>query len=222
VEAAVDETVQVAIGEKVDVYIFEGDLTNPDSGSSVFRVMELALCAAMKLSANNIASYWMPGNHDVIEDGTGDTTLNPLKALTGPHARVRVMDRPSVSHYHTERIDLVFLPYVPIVRAYDPAEYMCGYFEERAPEERTVVIGHCTYIEGVIPGEETREMPRGRALPFPQHVLEQHERVIAINGHYHTRQTAGSQRSPIHLPGALQRLAFGEEKNEPGYLVVTV
>lgn len=214
VEGAVEETVQIAIKLKVDHYFMVGDLTNPDSGSCVFRVIELALRTALRLRAHSITSWWVRGNHDVIEDGTDQSTLTPLRALG---ECVHVVERPRVVTI-ADGEEVVFLPYAPTTHSYDPEAFMLAYLAKRSPEcKRTYVIGHMTHIPGVIPGEETSEMPRGRAMAFPVNAVQGVDRLLMFNGHYHTPQKTAQG---IHIPGALQRLTHGEEANAPGYLVV--
>ena len=85
---SVDETVAAAIKEKVNLYIFLGDLCDPDTVRSN-RSIAKAVSVARELEASGIESWWLVGNHDVIEDGSGGHTMLALEA-----AGFTVLDRP--------------------------------------------------------------------------------------------------------------------------------
>src|SRR5262249_28285370 len=154
--------------QQVNAYLFLGDLCDPDSGSCVFRAVEVAMSAAALLQKAFIPSFWLAGNHDVIEDGTGDTTLSPLRALstlgTGG-SKVVVAERPCVEVISPLLdVDFVFLPFTATSHRYDVAEFV-GMQKGRLAK-KTIVAGHLS-IPGIIPGEETTEMPRGREVVWP-------------------------------------------------------
>ncbi len=216
VEAAVHETVDRAIEEQADVYAFLGDLCNPDSGSSVFRVVRLAVEAASKLAARGIWSIWIAGNHDVVEDGSGETTLTPLSGLA--LERVVVCEKPRVFPIDSggRRVWFLALPYTATSHAYDPASFVSALHPE-IPKADLVTLAHMTEIAGVEPGEETLEMSRGRGVPLPMDLLRDRSALV-MNGHFHRQQKYGG----VWIPGSLARLTFCEERHEPGYLVVEV
>ena len=204
IAAAVDQAVAHAITTKADMFIFAGDLCDPDSGVSVFRCVQKAFEAAIRLSDANIRSIWVAGNHDIIEDGSGDTTLSPLKAIGRD---VHVADRPGVIW------NVLALPFVSALAPYDPAAEAKRLIALHCPQ---VVVGHLN-VPGIIPGEETHEMPRGREVIFP--VKETAGIPLKLHGHYHRQQVTPEG---IHIPGSLARLTFGEEAHTPGFLVFEV
>lgn len=213
---AVQETVERAIHERVDAYMFLGDLCNPDSGSRVFECLCIALGAAQALAKEGIESHWIAGNHDVIEDGAGFTTISPLKRLGGA---VYVHENPSVVVLGDMKANLLVLPYVPFARDYNAAEYVERKFKTLSRAQPLVVAGHLM-VPGIIPGVETSEMPRGRDMAFPLDTIKAFGGcdVLMLNGHYHKQQ----EFDGVHIPGSLERLTFGEESHSPGYLLVEV
>ena len=208
-ERAVMQTVDEAIRNRA-TYLFLGDLCDPDAGVNVFRCVELAMRAAMALKQAGLKSIWLAGNHDVIEDGSGQTTLTPMRAIEDKY--IKLFERPGRTKDAGEP-HIVALPFAATSHNYDPAamakELLGGNIDN-------IVIGHLN-IEGVVPGEETNEMPRGRDIFFPVDVVAPKARLM-MNGHYHTRQV----HRGIHIPGSLARLTFGEETNHPGFLLVEV
>jgi DNA repair exonuclease SbcCD nuclease subunit len=222
VDRACRETVEAAIREHVDAYCFLGDLCDPDSGSSVFRSVELAISAALELERNGIRSFWMAGNHDVIEDGSGDTTLSPMRPLGRSYpSRIHVIERfATTKGTYTDGVQMTFLPFTATSHPYRPQEFLQGIDFTMG---RHLVLGHLV-VEGVQPGEETTDMPRGREVMFPRRMFaEQMENVHLLNGHYHRQQSNHLPGfRPVHIPGAPARFTFGEGGHSPSYLLVEV
>lgn len=218
VERAVGEMVQRAIELRVGAFLFLGDLCDPDSGSAAFRSVELAVSAAMTLSRAGIRSIWMAGNHDVIEDGSGDTTLSPLRPLDCMGSLVEVVERPRCLELGVG-LRLQLLPYTATSHPYDPKAEVDG-LDWRGC--KLVVAGHLA-VEGVEPGEETTDMPRGRDVVFPRECFSLADKVVLLNGHYHRQQTHERPGFvPLSIPGSPARFTFGEQDNRPGYLIVEV
>jgi DNA repair exonuclease SbcCD nuclease subunit len=217
VEDAFAQTVRVALEEAVQLYLFTGDLTDPDDGPRALRALSLAMGVAYELGRHGIESVWIPGNHDVIEDGSGRTTLSPLKKLGGT-GKVHVYDRPGMFTLDEGR-HMACLPYPAATAPYDPAEWLREAAVLYRDAERSgiaVVAGHLQ-VEGATPGDETTEMGRGRDVFFP---FEQCDPSwLLLNGHYHQGQTFERAGRKLHVPGSLVRLNHGEERNRPRFLI---
>lgn len=226
VRDAVKHSVRVAIAERVDGYVFPGDLCDPDAGSVVMRVVELAMATALELAMEGIPSLWVAGNHCVIEDGSGDTSLSPLRALAHVYP-VTVAEVPTVLH-HWGEATILALPYTASSHPYDVREVLDRHLP--ADGSRVVVVGHLA-VPGIQPGEETTEMARGREVVLPLdwlHALPRKRRpALIVNGHYHRQQ---EHRWPpgdpdpvvVHVPGAMARLTAGEREHQPGFLLAEV
>lgn len=225
---AVEEAKSAARVEGIDLFIFAGDLTDPDSGAAMFDALELAAATAIDLHRAGIESVWIPGNHDVVEDGSGRSVLRPvlgpLSRLTADsRAPITLLEGPSTIPVAgaDEMGLLVALPFTPTSHRYDPEAFIGSVHETSRTTSPIVVVGHLS-IAGAQIGDETTEMPRGRDVAFPiagvEELRKTHDRVICFNGHYHRRQTT----SGIHIPGALARLTFGEKNHEPGFLIAEV
>lgn len=209
-------TVEHAKSAKVDAYLFTGDLCDPDAGGVTFRCVELAIEVAMALHEVGIPSVWIAGNHDVIEDGSGSTTLAPLKGLRLDD--VSVCEHPE--YVMLPDLDLVALPFTASSHTYDPAWALEQAATARKGAERTrpVMIAAHLAVPGVVPGEETTDMPRGRDVVFPIAAAKRlFPDAVLVNGHYHRRQTSADG---VVIPGSLCRLTFNEEQNAPCFLVV--
>lgn len=215
---AFEATVDRAIEEEAAAYVFAGDLCDPDSGACVFRCVDAVERGATRLADRGIVSIWVAGNHDVIEDGTGCTTLTPMRALAdskryGDHVFVaEVPSRVVVAN----QMNVIALPFTATSYAYDVEERLRE-LTSATVRERTVVVAHLN-VPGVVPGEETTDMPRGREVWLPVDLAKERAKVV-INGHYHRQHRTDSG---VWIPGSLARLTFGEEGNRPGFLVVEV
>lgn len=208
----VEKTVAAAIARKVDLYLFAGDLCNPDANRAP-RCMAYAISVFQQLERTKIPSRWVTGNHDVIEDGSGTSTLMPLAA-----AGAQVISEPGI-----ETIGgccFAWLPYVPRCKDYD-AEAMIETFDWLAGP--VIVTGHLA-IEQLDPGN-CFEHARGRSIVMPVDKIcaKWASRALIVNGHYHKRTVDHSVLcGGLAVPGSLERLTFGEQDNRPGFLVVDV
>lgn len=206
----------LALAERVGalhvLFAFLGDLCDPDANRSP-RCIEVAVAVALLLRTAGIRSRWLVGNHDVIEDGSGTSTLAPLAALDPSGEVVRVLSEPAVEVINGKAF--CWLPYVPRCLAYDPVEFV--HRAVAAAPQVQVVAGHLN-VEGIVPGSETNDMGRGRDAWFPlSAVRELWPDALLLNGHYHRAQV---DPAGVVIPGSLARLTFGEQDNDPGYLEI--
>lgn len=226
VDLAVGEMVRAAVAQKFGAFLFLGDLCDPDSGSACFRSVEVATSAACELSRAGVCNVWVAGNHDVIEDGSGDTTLSPLRPLVAAYpGLVHVMEQPGMVLLGKGRdgasVYVRALPFAATSRAYAPRDHAAELSKGSKPH--FIVAAHLA-VAGVQPGEETTDMPRGREVLFPRECFPSTvERTHLFNGHYHRQQVHQMEGFlPVHIPGAPARFTFGEAENAPGYMVLEV
>lgn len=186
-------------------YLFAGDLADPHCVRSHAAVM-LAAAIARKLNAAGVLSWWLTGNHDVVEDGSGDHVLMVLAEVEG----AEVLDRPEL--VSIGNVNLLALPFTPTSHNYDPAQFvrdnawMCA----GAP---TIVLGHLN-LKGISAGSETKDMPRGRDVYWPlEAIAEEIPHAVLVGGHYHDPQVFQG----VHIIGSLPRLSHGETADPPGY-----
>lgn len=213
---------------RIDLFVFDGDLCDPLSPRSIF-AMTHAVAFGRSVANEGYAQIWITGNHDVIEDGSGYSTLHPLAQCDFENCAVAVkprryslfrLDARAGGHdlrLNEEAGEIVALPYVPASHGYDPEAYIRGL---KNGHQVRLVISHLM-IEGHEPGSETKDMPRGRDVFLPVDAIREclpNARVV--NGHYH--RAFESHGGLILGPGSLERLVQGEEHNTPGYLVIDV
>lgn len=194
---------------RIDACLFLGDLCNPDSGSVVLRAIHAALEMQLMLERAGVAGIWLAGNHDVIDDGTGRSTITPLRITRATVAECA----PSIAN--VKGVDILLLPYPPRAMRYDPAAYVEKMLIHGA--KKCMAAGHLQ-VNGAQLGSETRDMGRGADVQYPAEQLRERGVNLMLNGHYHCRQEVRG----VVMPGSLERLRFDEQGNRCGFLVCEV
>lgn len=211
----VDHSVKVAIEEGAALYIFVGDLCNPD-GWNAIRAMAKSIEVALKLNDHDINSVWVAGNHDVSEDGLGTTTLTPLAAAD---VAAQVFEQPGEFIFNGKNMDLhiVGLPFTPASHKYDP-EVTVKKMSKPKLGTPTLVLGHLN-LKGIAAGSETKELARGREVYWPVDVVKKKwPGCVMIGGHYHYAQ----EFEGIHIVGSLARLRHDEEDHNPSIMILNL
>lgn len=220
VAEAVAQTVKVAREEKVNLYLFTGDLCDPDDGPRALRAVQLAIETAVELRDAGIDSWWLRGNHCCVNDGSDRSVLTPLSALG---EGVRVFDRPAVTlipgrpRAHQGLAFAILLPYPGATHPYDPAEFVR---KSKAVDRVVLVAAHLTEISGIEEGEENREMARGKGVPFP--LAECDPSWLLLQGHFHVGQVFESGGRAVHIPGSLVRLTHTEAAHKPKFFLAEI
>lgn len=220
VRSAVSKSIEYAIDHKVDAYFFLGDLADPDSGGETFKAIEMAMGTALLLQDSGIKSFWLRGNHDVCEDGTGASVLSPMAVLEHTKEKadkvIYVIEKPRAIAFGPEHV-ILGLPFMPVSHSVDIAERARKLWPK--DDRKVVVLSHLT-VPGIVPGEETTELPRGRDVLYP--FEETKNAVLRLQGHYHRKQVFDPNDGgpPLIIPGSLARLTFGDEEHVPSFLEV--
>lgn len=206
VENAVGQAVKAAIDGKVDMFAFTGDLCDPEDGPALLRATCFIIEIARELSRANVHFMAVAGNHDVVADGTGTTTLAPLIHLRDSRIHAYQVSTVVVM----AGVQFLMLPYRQVYRGSEMT------FEDL--DERGVCLTHLQF-QGAQLGEESLEMSRGRDHAFPWEAVPPGWLILA--GHYHRRQIIegpGGRRA--YVVGSPIRNTFGEGSNETAYTIV--
>ncbi len=216
---AIDVGVDKAIEMKADAYVMCGDLANPNTVRS-HRSVTKAVQVQRRCHENNVHPIFVAGNHDVIEDGSGLTTMSAL-AATGFGD---VFERPVAKSMPWG--GLIALPFTPLSHDYDPDQFIrdchsqgVGKVVAQQSNPRSILIlGHLN-LKGITAGSETTDMPRGRNVYWPIDAIQEcFPDALVVGGHYHTPQ----EYQGVHIIGSQVRLRFDERDNEPGYTVLEI
>lgn len=208
-----DIVVDVLRKENIDVFLFTGDAFDP--GSRLDALYTATIIDTAYLFSNYVSeSYWIAGNHDVVETRNVLTTLSPLKC-----ARIKntaVLEHPV--RYFGRYFELIALPYVSR-SAYNEDFYTV--LEHKVKNMPLIVAGHMT-VPGAMMGSESREMARGRDLDLPIDKIAKLEPSLVVNGHYHNSQIIKAKNGlEILVPGSPFKMNFGETGDtQKGYTIV--
>lgn len=213
IRSAVVAVALYTVKERDSVFVFGGDLCDPDTSKS-FRAIALAIEIALFLEKKGVPSLWIAGNHDVIENDRGSTTLEPLEAVALKSNLISVCTTAKPVAIGKR---LAFaLPFAARACSYDPEKAISNH----SNYQPDLVIGHLT-VPSAERGSESDDFARGRDMIFPVAECRRRwgDRCILVNGHYHRKQIT---KDGVHIPGSLARLRHDEEQHEPGYLVIEV
>ena len=195
------------ISYEYDWLFFLGDWADPDN-----RVSLRSGAAAIKFEdILDRPTYWITGNHDVLEDGYGTHTLLSLQAKY----RESVFSRPK--YVEENQFRLLALPYASRANAYQPGEFIKKARETIKDDKRPlIIIGHLD-CEGITPGSEVNEMARGREVFWPtKEIAECFPDALCFGGHIHQKQVYEKDGCRIQIVGSLSRLSFDEQDHVPG------
>ena len=235
--AALDQVVQIATSEAVDVVLIAGDVyehraVSPEADLLVFDALARLREAGAKVVV-------IPGNHDSWQRLAAlAKLLTPLGILAVP----RVL-RPTdggvlevASRDGSEAALVACLPFVPERRFGDAA----ALFEDRAsayidydagmgrviagmatafrPDRVNVLMGHLM-IDGARPGGGELELTIGMAYAVSPSRLPGTANYVAL-GHVHRPQSVPAAPSPTRFAGSLLQLDFGEVNQDKSVVLV--
>ena len=209
-----EQVVDYAIKASADLFVFCGDLCDPEDGRDVLRASAYAVGIARRLSSVRIPSIWIAGNHDSVKDGE-TTTLEPLRYLCDDNIVVVSTGLHISTLGSRGEFMFLLLPYSPM--PYDACAAMRAAADDAVKSgQRFVVFSHLM-LPGMHLGSESSEMARGKDRNFPLEEMRAARPLLVVSGHYHRRQTT---EDGIQVVGSLARLTFGEESNTPQFLVI--
>ncbi|XGB44089.1 MAG: exonuclease subunit SbcD [Nodosilinea sp. LVE1205-7] len=234
--AALGQCIDRALAEPVDGVLFAGDAF-PDATPPPFIQQALAqqFC---RLSAAQIPTVLLVGNHDQHAQGQGGTSLSIYRTLGVPG--VVVGDRLETHRIETRRgsLQVVTLPWLtrstlltrPDTEGLSMAQ-VHGLLLNRLevaleaeirglnPQIPTVLLAHAM-VDRATYGAE-RFLAASRGFTIPMALLARPCFDYVALGHVHRYQVLCQQPLMIY-PGSIERVDFSEEKEEKGYLLVEV
>lgn len=245
---SLDIIIDAAIREKVDLVIFAGDAYKDRAPAPTFQ-REWGK-RIMRLSQAKIPTLLLVGNHD-ISPATGRAhALHEFDTLSVPF--VRVIGRPVFLGPDELGIPMqvIGLPWVSrsgLMAAMEtegtaPAEIfsqietrlsdlVAGWLEKANPALPTVMTAHAS-VEGATFGAE-RMVMLGADLVLPGSLVKNPRLDYVAMGHIHKPQNLNGpgpdakdktiyQHPPVIYPGSIERLDFGEARDDKFYIIAEV
>lgn len=236
---SLDEIVQAAITEKVDLVIFAGDTYKDRSPAPTFQ-REWGK-RIMQLSRAGILTLLLTGNHD-ISPATGRAhAIQEFDTLDVPH--VRVLHQPQFltpADLEDLPVQVMALPWISRSglaasldlggaepeKIYESlsarlSELVSNWLGEADPELPTILTAHAS-VEGARYGTE-RMVMLGNDLVLPPALVKDPRFDYVALGHIHKPQDLNEgSHPPVIYPGSIERVDFGEAKDKKFFILAEV
>ena len=235
--SALDKPVNFAINNNVDLVIFTGDTYKHATPEPVYQ-KEFAK-RVKKLSVNNIPVILLVGNHDVLYRIDGSDALDIYSTLEIEN--VTVFNRIELKTLKTKRgeVQIISLPHVTKSRLLTREENrkligkeqddlmikkvkeaISACIQKLNPELPALLLGHGT-IETAQFGSE-QDLSIGKVLSYPLGYFQLPQLDYVGFGHIHRHQILQEKAPLILYAGSLERVDFGEEKEDKGFLYLEI
>ena len=232
--STLDEVVTCALDERVDLALFCGDAYKSRDPSQTHQ-REFAKRVA-RLSSEGIPVFLLMGNHDMPHIASRATALEIFRTLDVRN----VYPGDSLKIYRVPTADgplqVVALPWVrrsgfltrEDAQSLTPEEVNEAIQKrladairlqaERLDQETpTVLAGHVSVSQATTSSEQSMMLGRDHVLLKSDVALPQFDYVAL--GHIHKHQILGREPHVVYS-GSLQRIDFGEEKDDKGFCMV--
>jgi exonuclease SbcD len=237
---SLDEIVDAAIDEKVDLVIFAGDAYKDRNPQPTFQ-REWGK-RMMRLSRADIPTLLLVGNHDVSPALGRAHALETFDTLEVPF--VRVVDRPTFlgpEDLFGVSLQVMAIPWISrsgliaalgdqvedASSAYEMldqrlAELVDRWFIEKAdPALPVVLTAHCS-VQGATYGGERTVMLGNDLVLSPGFVKDPRLDYVAL-GHIHKPQDLNpGLQPPVVYPGSIERVDFGEAQDDKFFIIAQV
>jgi DNA repair protein SbcD/Mre11 len=236
---SLDEIVDAAISEGVDMVLFAGDAYKDRTPPPTFqREWGRRL---MRLSRAGIPTFLLVGNHDLSPAIGRAHALESFDTLEVPH--IHVLDRPIFlrpEQLEGLPLQLMALPWIfrsglmaildtqtgETAQVYEKlgerlAELVRLWLDEADVSLPLVLTAHCS-IQGAVYGGE-RSVMLGNDLVLSGSLVKDPRLDYVALGHIHKQQDLNpGGHPPVIYPGSIERVDFGEAQDEKYYVIANV
>jgi len=233
--AALDKTVQYAIDIKADAFLFSGDAYKTANPEPIYQKMFAT--QLKRLSDSGIKTILLVGNHDQILRSTDSHSMSVFQSLSVPG--VITIDKPILTTIETKRgtFQLIGLPHITRHQLMTMEQYsqssaaeidrvlvqqitakLQDYYAQLDATLPTVVTAHMT-VDQAVAGIE-QELLVGYNLTYPENIFVNDKIDYVALGHVHKHQVIRRSKPAIVYAGSLERVDFGEEKEDKGFIHV--
>ena len=236
---SLDTIVDAAISEKVDMVIFAGDAYKDRSPAPTFQ-REWGK-RIIRLSQAKIPTLLLVGNHDLSPAAGRAHAIQEFDTLQVPF--VKVLQKPEFltpSELWDVPVQVIAMPWISRSglmaslesSASDTKELFSsiesrisdlveGWVEEADPTLPLILTAHAS-VEGAMFGAE-RMVMLGSDLVLPTGLVKDKRLDYVAMGHIHKPQDVNEgHHPPVIYPGSIERVDFGEAKDDKFYIVAEV
>lgn len=236
---SLDTIVNTAIERKVDLVIFAGDAYKDRSPAPTFQ-REWGK-RIMKLSQAKIPTLLLVGNHDISPSIGRAHALQEFKTLQVPY--VKVLDTPSLLKSQDVwdlPLQVIAMPWIArsglmasLEMSAEKPEDIFSNIESRisdlmedmlsqTDDSLPVILTAHASIEGAKFGGE-RLVMLGNDLVLSGSLVKNNKFSYVAMGHIHKPQDVnGGHQPPVVYPGSIERVDFGEAKEERFFVIADV
>jgi exonuclease SbcD len=235
-----DEALDWALSNDVHLVLLAGDVyKNRDPSPTVQREFARRI---QRLSAAGVPMFILVGNHDLPNAWARAHTVEIFDTLQVPHTWVARQPRFATLPTTAGPVQIIALPWVTPATLLTKDEFrtasfeqlnglmidkleelLDGFVEQLDPALPTILTAHAA-VQGAVFGAE-RSVMLGHDLVLPRSFVARPEFDYVAMGHIHRHQVlppGGPTEPPIIYPGSLERIDFGEEDEEKGFMVVDI
>lgn len=234
---AFEKVVDFAIANEADVFLFAGDAYKTASPEPV---QQKAFASQLRrLSAAKIPTILLVGNHDQILKGGSSHSMSVFQSLEVP--AVEVIHSPRLLKVETKNgvLQIVGMPHITrhllitqekyaglsaaeldrilVKLASEILQDLYGQLDEKLPAVATAHMMTDTARAGA-----EQELLVGYSMTFPLSLLIDEKLDYVALGHVHGHQVLRQERPVIIYSGSLERVDFGEEGEDKGFIEVDI
>lgn len=235
---ALDQVVDTAVEEKVDLVIFAGDAYKDRNPQPTFqRAWGERM---MRLSAAGIPTILLVGNHDVAPAAGRAHTLHEFNTLRVPC--IHVADRigllgPEELNCPVQVITVPWVSRSQLMTREETAgkslnevlqqiegkvtEFVQRLLDEAADPDLPLILTAHASVGGAKYGSE-RTVMLGHELVLSSTIIRDQRLDYVALGHIHKHQTVHENHPPAVYPGSIERIDFGEVKEQKGFVIAEV
>ncbi|MEI7553754.1 exonuclease SbcCD subunit D [Candidatus Chlorohelix sp.] len=234
---AFDRAIETAMEMGVDAVLFAGDAyKSRDPNPTVQREFAQRI---QRLASNGIPVYLLTGNHDLPSISNRAHAIEIFQTLHVPNVYVAREIGLTLIKTKSGPLQVVALPWVTRAGLIAKEEYRGKAMEELNelmtvritnalnafitkldPQIPAVLAAHAT-IAGSVFGLE-RSIMLGQDLVIQKSMLSASRFDYVAVGHIHKHQHYEVDGVSIVYPGSIERIDFGEEKEDKGFVIVDI
>lgn len=235
--AALARVVNYAIENEIDIFLFSGDAYKNASPEPIYQ--KYFARELKRLSTAGIKTVLVVGNHDQILRSTSSHAMSVFQSLEVPG--LITVDRPGLHTIDTKSgaLQLVGLPHITRHQMLTLDKYggmpaaaldrmlienvtdvLRGFYDRLNPDLPSVVTAHMA-VDTATAGIE-QDLLIGYTLTFPAEIfVHPHVDYVAL-GHIHKHQIVRPANPLVVYSGSLERVDFGEEHEDKGFVHVSI
>ncbi len=230
---ALDKCIDFTIEKNADLVIFTGDTYKHATPEPIYQ--REFVKRVKRLSKSAIPTILLVGNHDILYRVDGSDALDIYSTLDVDG--VTVFNKIELKNIETKggAVQIIALPHITKSRLLTKEEYrdlstkeqdqlminkvkeaIFAKIEKLTPSLPTILIGHGT-IETAQFGSE-QDLSIGKVLSYPLNFFQLAQIDYVGFGHIHKHQVLQKEKPLILYAGSLERVDFGEENEDKGFI----